>query len=491
MTGKSLIARRSKSWRLARVACAIVLAVAMLDPSSSGQAASSALSLAWAIIKRAPFTQAATQGEGARVPTRRQVPRIKLLVKHTHELDFDEAIVAVTVLDPNVATARAVGERHLVIEGLSAGETVLIISGSSKRETLVIQVVRPPRPARTEATGPGRQTAAYSGFYGVHFSPGSDGVPSLLKHDFAFNQKLSGSRTLRASGEVYNFFGRGERGLAQSLGAGFGMNRVELGLDSPQSSFDLLDSELNVSRLGFHNYTVRGPHLVLKSDSRWKGLEIFAGRARPQISLFNEGEGLLAGGLVPVAQSESWRLRVGAFFISPRGEQGGPDGGMVWHTDARYAPDEKTTAEAEIAYARGRVSWRAHLDLRRGPFNVNGEFFRLDPQSPLVGIGAQSGGHKANSLSLQWRPDPRFAASLSYHATAHTPLSTARRVELNGRTLTATASFVPARGARLRFGFNQQELETPPCACAPVSPQPAHAHGLRPIWPAPRPSLDK
>lgn len=463
MTGMRPSDRRNITWRCARIACVLVLIVALLAPIPLARAAASAVSFVWSSISLTPLQQDDPQGQAAQTPARNYAPRIKLLAGSIRELTFGEAIVAVTVLDPTVAAAETKADRGLVVTGLNAGETILIISGKDRRSTYVIQVVRPPRASRSNVNEALRNEAAgsFSGFYGLHFSPGTDSVPSLLRHSFEFNQKLPGSRTLRASGEMFNFMGRGERGLARPLGGNFGVNRLRLGLDSPGSRFDLLDSELEISRLSFNNYTMRGLHLVSKPDSRLKGLEIFAGRARPQASFFNDGEGLLAGVLAPVAQGPSWRVRAGVFFVSPERQSGGRESGIIWHADARYAPDENTLAEAETAYADGNFSWRTRLDLRRGPFNFHAELLRLDPHSPLVRLGAQTAGRKMKSFSLQWRPLPRFGASLSYNSTTNSPLSALRRVELNTRTLIATASYTPARGTRLSFSFNEQELEQP------------------------------
>lgn len=463
MTDRKPSDHRNITWRCARIACVLVLTVALLAPIPLAQAAAAAVSFVWSSISLTPLQQDDPQGQAAQTPARNYAPRIKLLAGSIRELTFGEAIVAVTVLDPTVAAAETKADRGLVVTGLNAGETILIISGKNKRSTYVIQVVRPTRAARLNGNIAERRESAgsFSGFYRFSFSPGFDGAPSLLRHDFEFDQKLSGSRILRASGEMFNFMGRGERGLAQPLGRGFGVNRLRLGLDSPGSKFDLLDSELEISRLSFNNYTMRGPHFISKSESRWRGLEIFVGRARPQLSFFKEGEGWLAGALIPIAQGQSWRVRAGAFFISPQRKSAGRESGMVWQGDARYAPDEKSTAEAEVAYANGGFSWRARLDLRRGPFNVYSELLRLDRNSPLIGIGAQSSGRRMNNFGLQWRPDSRFAASISYHSTTNFPVSTSRRVELNSRTVTATASYAPVRGTRLSFSFNQQELETP------------------------------
>jgi hypothetical protein len=440
-----------------------VLVATVLDLIPLGQAASSTFAHLWSTISHHSLQQDDSQESASQNPSRKYVQRIKLLMLDTQELTFDEAIVALTVLDPSVAAAENKNARQVVITGLGVGETILIISGKNSRSTFVIQVVRPMRVMKrpNNAARPSEPAESFSGFYGLYFSPGTGSAPSLLRHSFEFNQKLSGARSLRASGELFNFFGRGARGLAQPLDANFGMNRIELGIDAPGSSFDLLDSELAISRLSFNNYTIRGPHFLLKSDTRLKGLEIFAGRARPQVSFFDEGEGLLVGMLVPLAQSGPWRIRAGAFFVSPHRQGTVRESGIVWHADARYTTDERTIAEAEMAYSNGGISWRARLDLRRGPFNFYGELFRLDQGSTLISVGAQSSGRRMNLFGLQWRPRPHFSASLNYNSTSNFPISTSRRIELNSRTFNISANYVPARGTRLGFSFNQQEVKTP------------------------------
>lgn len=460
MINSSPITCRHFAWRSIRAGCALALAISLLAPVPFGEAASSAVFFVRSTLHR--VTPDEDGFEDTHPPSRKIVPRIKLLLSNTHELAFGEAILAATLLDPSVASAEKNGERRLIIKGLSAGETILIISGPNTRSTYVIEVLRPARPRRSQEKGAGRAlpVESFSGFYSLYFSPGFDGAPSLARHTFEFNQKLAKARTLRAGGELFNFMGGGERALAQPLWTSFGAGRLRLGLDSPESSFDLLDSELAVSRLTFNHYTMRGPHFVSKTSSRWRGLEIFAGRARPQLSLFNRGEGTLAGALIPLEVGPSWRIRVGAFFVSPA-PQRETESGIIWHADARYAPDDKTTAEAEADYAKGHLSWRARLDLRRGPVNLYGELFRLDRDSPLVFLGAQSGGRKLDSFGLQWRALPHFIVSGSYHSASNSPPSAARRFELNSRTVTATASYAPARGTRLSFSFNQQELEQP------------------------------
>lgn len=401
------------------------------------------------------------QERAAEKPSRNFALRIKLLIGDTQEVTFDSTILAETVLDTNIISTQRKGDDQVIITGLARGETILIVSGETSRRTYVIQVLPRPRIIRTNRYAqPKEQAGSISGFFGTTFSPGFDGSPSQLRNDFELNQKLSGSRTLRASAEMFHIFGKGERALlAQSLGTNLGINRVKLGVDSPNSRLEFIDSDLDISRLSFNHYTMRGPHFVSTSESRWRGLELFAGRARPQLSFFNEGEGLLGGALIPVAQGTSWRLRAGAFFISPQGNSAGQERGVVWHGDLRFAPNEKTTAEAELDYSNGSVSWRTRLALRRGPFNFYSELLRVTQSSPLVSLGAQSSGRKMNEIGFEWRPKPRFSVSFGYHDRTNFPSLSSRRVGLDSRTITVSTGYVPTRGTRFGFSFNRQELE--------------------------------
>jgi SdrD B-like domain/Pilus formation protein N terminal region len=411
-----------------------------------------------------------TQTQESR-PSRNYVPRIKLTTGETRELNFGEAITAATVLDESVASAAITGERQVALRGIGVGETVLILSGKSMRSTYVLQVMRPVlrRPRRSslnDVNRPDVKSEPFSGFYTIYFSPGSDGAPSLTRHSFEFNQKLSGGRTLRASGEMFDFFGKGERALIAPYESGFGVNRLGLGIDSASGSLDLLDSELNVSDLTFSNYTLRGPHFVSKAAFGLPGLEVFAGRARPRNSFFSHGEGTLAGALVPVVQGRRLQVRAGFFFITPERSKA-ESRAAILQMGARYAPDESTTAEAEALYSKGQLSWRARLDLRRGPFNGYAELFRLDPRSALVGLGAQSAGRRANLFSLQWRPSSRFAASLSYNVSTRSTPAPANAIELSTRAFKANVGYNLTRGSRLSFSLNQQEIETPTTLALP------------------------
>lgn len=471
MTAKRRTNRRYHVWRYARCTCALVVIVSILTPVPLAHAASAAFE--FVLQKFIPFSfqqDGVTQQQEPR-PSRNYVPRIKLTTGEKRELNFGEAVKTATVLDESVASAEIKGERQVTLTGVGAGETVLILSGKEVRSTYVVQVIRPAmrRPPRLNPNNVNRlnlESDPFSGIYTLYFSPGLGGAPSLARHSFEFSQKLSGGRLLRSSGELFNFFGNGERALIAPYEANFGVGRIRLGIDSASSRLDLLDSELNVSRLTFHNYTLRGPHFVSTAAFGLPGLEIFAGRARPRNSFFSHGEGTLAGALVPIVQERRLQLRAGFFFISPaRGRA--ESGAAALQVDARYAPDESTTAEAEALYSKGRLSWRARLDLKRGGLNLYAELFRLDPRSALVEVGAQSAGRRANLLGLLWRPNSRFAASFSYNTSTRSTLPIASAIELNTRAFKANVGYNLSRGSRFSFGFNQQEVETPTALALP------------------------
>jgi hypothetical protein len=418
------------------------------------------------------FQSFSTQDVLPPAPQRKFAQRINLFFGHTREIMSGEPITSAIIIDPDIATIEVKSGRVVLITGLALGNTILIISGEAARTTYAIDVARPPviKPPKTAEERQAEQPETTSGSSSLSFTPGLNGGPSLLRYSFEYSQKLRNSRTLRLSSEMFRFFGGGDRALSLSLGSSFGTNRLRLGLDSPTTRLDLLDSELEISPLGLYGYTLRGPHFVSTSNSRWRGLEFFAGNARPQLSLFNKGEGRLAGAIIPIFQSNSLRVRAGIFLIAASNKLGGPPGaqrndrpkgGVVLHTDVRYSPDDRTNAEGEVAYANGGFSWRARLDLQRGSFKFYGERSHMDNRSPMIAIGAQAGGRSNSSYNLQWQPNARFNAAFGYNRTTTSPLMSSRRVELNSRALLVSANFSPTQGSRLGFGFNEQVIDAP------------------------------
>jgi hypothetical protein len=437
------------------------LAVALLAPLPVTQSASSAVAYVAGIARLftpqgASPTKTSQPGDDFR---RGHVPRLKLMPRESREITLDEVVVAVTTVDPQTVGAEISGERSVRLTGLVPGETILIVSGKSARNTYAVEVSRPLRAARPapETARQVEKLEPFSGSYALSFSPASQGGPLLLRNNFEFNQKLGHGRVLRAGADVFNFFGGGGRGLTYPLG--FGANRLVLGLDSPAGKLDVLDSELDVSRLSLSGYTMRGPHMVSSRTSALRGAELFAGAARPSPNIFDGGEGRLAGIVAPVFEGRAWRLRAGAILVDPAREESGSGAGIVWQTDALYMPDEKTRVEFEAAYACGGLSWRALLDAQRGGFRLRGESFRLDRRSPFIRLGAQPAGRQTYAFDLQWRPGNSAGLSVGFSRTTAFPSEGLWRTPLNRSSLYFNAHLKTSRSSRVSFNFTQQNLE--------------------------------
>lgn len=397
-----------------------------------------------------------------KLPSRNQAPRIKLFVEETREITHTEAILSVTVMDTQAVAAEKYGERSVRLTGLARGETVLILFGRHSRHILVVEVARRPVPvSRNHLSRSAELAHSYSGFYGMNFSPALGRGRALLRQRFAFQQNMGDGRLLRASGELFNFFGGGEQGLSPTLGSSFGANRITLGIDSGTRRLDLLDSELNISRLSFRSYTMRGMHLVTAPEASFRGIEVFAGIARPAPTLFNEGSGRVAGVVVPVLQSESIQLRTAAIYVSPGRRQSGLSGGIIWQMNALYTRDEKTKAEAEVAYTNGGLSWRVRADVERDVWKIYGESSYLDSRSPLISIGAQTGGRRFSLVGFQWKPRASFGVSSYFNRSVNIPSPNSRRVAVNNSSFFVNVHTRPTRRSPLTISYLQQALELP------------------------------
>jgi hypothetical protein len=453
------------SRRRFRISCALLLALSILAPIPILEMVSSAATGALRIVSgvRLKLINADEQeSAGQNDPARLAPQRLKISERGKREILFDEPVVSATVIDPEMVAAEVTGERRVTVSGLRVGETILIISGRNIRRTFAVNVSRPAAVAASKLDGGARapESESISGFYNFYYAPSLEDGSSLMRHRFEFRYRMPDGRAVRASGEVFKFLG-GAPGFSLLPGAKFGANRLTLGLDSKDIRLDVLDSELEFSQPGFNSLTMRGAHLVSRPDSRLRGLELFAGIARPTSVLFGTGEGRIAGGIIPIATGASWRWRAGVFALK-RGQGRLPvDGGVVWQTDARYAPDEKTLVEGEAGYSGGALSWRARLNLRRGAYNFFGETARVDAGSPLAAVGARSGGQAFHSLGARWQPESRLSLFVNYSRTTSTPLRTSQHVPLDGSTFQAGVNYRVARDSSLGVNFTQQELETP------------------------------
>ena len=388
--------------------------------------------------------------------------RIVLPIFSTREIAFDAPVTSVTVVDPEFVTAEVRGATLVRFHALREGETIVIITGAGLRRTYLVEVRS--RPAETAeqlanaASRRQRELLRPSGIYSVSYTPSFGNAPALLRQSFDYSRKLSPDRALRISAETFKFFGSGERGLTTVTS--FGVDRLMLGYDSPGAKLELFDSDLSLSPLSFNGYALRGVHLTSTPDSVLRGLEVFAGQARPALTLFGGGRGYLGGAILPVARGASWLVRAGVTAVTPHRDFHGQKSGVVWHADGGYAPDQRTSAEAEVNLAGSALSWRARLDLQRGPFQISGESLRSDRRSPLVGLGAQAGGSKLDAVSAGWQPSARFSALVSYNRSANAFLAGSRQSRLNNSNLYASANYNLTHDSRLGLRFSKQSIET-------------------------------
>jgi hypothetical protein len=445
--------------------------VSIITPLPLVQTASSAVSLVIAVV--APFLQEQTPAPTQEVERtashesashRTQAPRIRIVARETVDVPSDFALISVIVVSPEVASVQIKNASSFTLTGLQVGETMLIASDGRRRYTLLVEVVgRSSATVRRATPTAEPSNIEQSGMYGsyvVSYSAPIGESPALLRQSFEMRRTLSPGRTLRFSSDMFRFLGQGERDLVRATTPGFGLNRLSLGMDTPYGTFDILDSSVNISPLSFNNFTMRGFHLVSAPGSRLRGMELFAGLARPSLSLLDDSRGGLAGVIMPIAQGQTWRVRAGLLTVIPKRSNGLGTGGTIWQIDARYTPGRNITVEGESAYANGGLSWRARLDLLRGPFNAYGEIIRFDGRSPLISIGAQSGARGTEAFTFQWRPSKRFNASVSYNHTVFVPPATGLRAALDRTTLLASENYQITRNSRLGFRFMEQRIET-------------------------------
>jgi hypothetical protein len=393
--------------------------------------------------------------------------RVVLFVRGSRAVPFDATVTGVAVVNPEFVSAQVSGSSTVIFNGVAEGEAIVIVAGAGGvRRTVVVEVrsrpAQTPTEARARAERRRRETARPTATYTLSLSRALGSGLALLRQTFDFTRRLADNRTVRAGADLFKFFGRGRNALARPS-ADLGLDRVWLGFDTTTRRLDLLDSEVNISPLSLHGYTMRGPHLTMSEASRLRGLELFVGAARPALTLFNNSEGYLGGAVLPLVSGDRWRVRAGLLAIAPRaGVAGnaGERGGLVWHTDARFTPDERTSFEGEAAYARGSVSWRIRADARRGHFSLYAETLRFDRDSPLAALGAQAGGRSLDALAVNWQPHSRLSASFSYNRAS--AIFTSRRLtaSLDNSTLFASLNLHFTNNSRLSFRYVEQEIET-------------------------------
>jgi hypothetical protein len=404
------------------------------------------------------------------VPPQTQVSRIKIVIGETKEIPVAAvAINSVTVVSPEIAAAKVKNGNTLTITGLKIGETILIVSDSQKRLTFIIEVSGkrsvPAGQSDVSRKGLGNENTKMSGTYTVGYVQGFNGSPSLLRNNIDIQRKLSKDRTLRISGEIFNLFGGGDRNQAFAQVQNFGLNRFSVGVDSPGKTIDFLDSQIKISSGSLDNFSMRGFHLTKTSkslsysDTPAKGLEIFAGLARPSFGFYDNEQGKVAGAMFQIAGGKAWQIRAGFIMVSPQKNSRIGRGGTVLQFTGAYIPNKKFSAEGEVAYGNGGVSWRARLDVKLRKYGAFGEITRFDKDSPLAGIGAQ-GGRKNEALALYWRPDSRFSITANYNHTEVSRLVNSRLADFNRSMFSANANYRIGQNSRLFLRYLEQEIET-------------------------------
>lgn len=404
-------------------------------------------------------------------PQQEEATRIKIVIGETQEVPVSAAsqINSVVVVSPDIASAEVKTGNLLAITGLKIGETILIIADSQKRLTLIVHVTGKPSIAERRkfiAENTESAKAVFSGKYDVLYVHGFDGSPSLVRQKIDYRRKLSKEKTLRVSGEMFKFINQTDREEAFAKVQNFGMDRLSVGIDSPDKSIDFLDSQIHVSTLSFNNYPMRGFHLVTNSEfSADKnqpsgGFEVFAGMARPSLTLYDNHEGYIAGGMMPVVNKRNVRARAGIIGVFPQKNNRVGKGGGVFHFDGSYVPSKNFSMDGETSFANGEFSWRGRSNVKFKNFSAFGEIVRFDKQSPLNSIGAQPGGRKTEAFGFNWRPFSRLNASVSYNHTEIERLMKSGLADFERSNFMVIAGYRLNRNSTLKFRFLDQQIET-------------------------------
>jgi hypothetical protein len=404
------------------------------------------------------------------IPQQSALTRIKLLIGETRNVTTILTANSVIIVSPEIASAQIENGNVLKITGAKIGETMLIITGDGKRQTFIIEVFwKPPVAPRQNSVHAEQalsENAKMSGSYNVSSTKNSEQHLSPVRNRIEFRRKLSDDRTLRVSGEMYKFFGGDNREKGLSNFQNYGLDRISVSIDSPDKTIDFLDSSVRISPVISNNFDMRGFHLVSapklskNPDSPRKGIEVFAGLARPTSVFYDKTRAKLIGALIPVASGVSWQLRAG--FVSVMASKDNQLGrsGTTFHLGGSYSPNKKFSANGEIALANGSLSWGARFNLKLKKFGALTEFSRVDKDSPLGSLNGLTGGRKTEAFSVYWRPEKRFNFSARYNHTNIERTTNSRFASFNRSTFSANASYSTVRNSRFNFRFTDQQIET-------------------------------
>lgn len=418
---------------------------------------------------RAAVTPSPTPSSNTPVHT--SPPRITIPLGNTHDLQIATGFDSFLMVSSEIATGVAKNRFSVGITALKIGETMMLATYGTRRQTYIIEVVAKPRgDARrnglTDLDGVSQKPPALTGSFTTTFARGSGGGTSLLREKVDFRQTLSKERTLRVSGEMFKLFGGADSELAIARVRNFALNRLSVGLDTADRMIDVLDSQVNISPMSLNSYTMRGFHLAgtpkpgSNANFRKKGIEIYAGLARPSLAFFDTNGGMVAGAMVPVFTKDNFQARAGFAAVSADRNSREATGGVVAQADAVYAPTKEISVHGETSFANGDLSWRARLDLSYVKYGGSAEITRFARSSPLNSIGAQSGERKTELLSFYWRPVARINTSAGYNHTQVSRQTNSQFADYDRSLIFANAAYSLTKNSRINLRYTDQKIKT-------------------------------
>jgi hypothetical protein len=377
--------------------------------------------------------------------------RIELIINQTHKIVFPETVSVATPTDESVATTEIIGNNTLLIRGVDFGETVVVVTTESGRKFFVVEVVGQPITTVAELSAKQRNTTKSSrdsGFYNANlaFSPATSG--SVFQQKLNYRRRLTTNKRLRINAEWTQNFGSNDR-LNIFTTPRRQIETINIGVETAAAQIDLLDSEIVVSPLSFNNFSIRGVRLAAAENSKFRGLEFFAGITHSVFRFFEPSESKVFGIIAPLLTTPKLKVKAAAYFVEPRRKSPSESSsGEVFQILAAYTPNKRLALEGEAQFAKNQLSWRGYFKNSFDKFEFSGEAEFLAADSPLVGIRAQIAGRKHADGAVNWQPTNRLGFSASFNQTKSLQLTESRRFAPNQKIIQA--------GANYRFGDNWQ-----------------------------------
>ena len=209
-----------------------------------------------------------------------------------------------------------------------------------------------------------------------------------------------------------------------------------------------------------NGYTIRGFHLTSQGNSVFRGAEIFAGLARPSISLLDSAGGRVLGGMFPLKSSQHLTIRAGAMLMSPSEKTRSVSGAVSSLITAAYTPSEDTSVDGEVAYSQHAVSWRGRFAIHRGPIHFSTEASDLNGQSPFISIGGQGGGRSTLVAAVRWQTSDHLSAYASYNQTKGAQTFNLSRLSFSGSTSTGGLNYRVGKRAQFGLRYTQQQINS-------------------------------